>query len=318
MEAKPNAIAIASLLNQICDESPDWQTGDNLTFLTVSEGAFRHLGELVIKERRDGLSSFGLGRQTQWGAAMFLVGAQAFHRSDVGPFTYERIWRMFELVGAGQFVKLEYDALEYGARSFWGISLLRDRRGHRQFQGTMLFHSGGGWLVLEAACEQVRRSWSWEGVRQAGLDDIAEWLEAQLRQGRFPEGPARALENEDGRYGTAPRLQQIAEARERIIRRGWVHDDPAKILSTLREANVSLRELFVAPSEDAAVRLLPMLFSIGPQHAEERPGSLAWHWSISQSRMPRLMIALPDHVRLPEAPLEVERCQLHLLGAQAT
>ena len=253
-----------------------------------------------------------------WGAAMMLVGTRVFRKLPEGPFTWDHLGARIGVEKLSTEIRhTEYEYIDEGSRRYWKIEILKNPKGHRRFIGTMLVHSGGGWAVLQSLIDRVTTLWNWEGVRVASQGEITEWLHQIQQDYRYLSGSTRrVLQTDDGRVAMAARLAQVAQGRAEISNRGLLADDAAETMEKIGAQDISISNLFGAPSERSDEEILSDVFDFTEGTRSRTLSAPKWQWLQPPARKSRLAISLPDKFRHVAIGDGIEKVRVRLANVE--
>lgn len=278
--------------------------GDSLGRVALSEREEHELRAGVSRGFELGPSRLEAASRKRWGAAALLLGARALRAAAEGPFSYERISAHLSQ-WPRHLGQVEYNAIEEGAK-LWGIEIMRvvtARGPQRRFLGTMIRHSGAGWVLLEKLAAFVASQRRWDWIVSTGIETIAAWIHLHARH-TLGEQVERALD-EETREALAARLQDLASVRALL----GENVTPEAALQSFGADDLSAA--LDAPTADATRRMLEHLC---PPSDDEACGAPRWHWHLDGRGYERAGIALPQRIRPPDdLSAEVHELRLQLL-----
>lgn len=302
---------LSELLREIRQGSPDWQEGDALHRLRVSDQQLQRLGRLVVLALKRGLSTLSIPQRQSWGAAMMLVGARTFQALGGSRCTYADLWQSLQAPQFGiksPFRNAEYDLIEQGSIRHWRLQIQRRGWGEgstRLFQTTMVLQSGADWGVLLAVCPLVDRFWSWESLLLSPPSVIEHWLNIQRH--RLAHQPCEFLSEEERRLATAERLMMVAKGRDLLLDKALVAPTYEETQARLDAFGLTLTTLFDAPTEKGASDLLKCLFPSSKERPAQILGRPRLYWDFAKRR---LCLELPRSLYVADVPITVQRLRL--------
>ncbi len=276
---------------------------DSLGRVVLSERELHDLRAGVCLGFELGLSRLSKSERKRWGAAALLLGAKALRTAHEGPFSYERITAYLSQ-WPKDLNQIQYNAIEDGAK-VWGIEIMRvltSRGPQRGFLGTMIRHSGAGWVLLEKLAALVARQGRWNWVVNTEIEAIAAWIRMHARR-TLGEQVERTLDEETGE-ALAARLQDLAAVRATL----GENTSPAAALQTF--GTPEMAAALDAPNEDATRRMLGHLCPAPDDETWDVP---RWRWHLDGRGYERVVIEIPPRISAPdELPADVDQISLKL------